>query len=374
MNYYGYNAESSNTKTGLQYLRARYYDPATGRFISEDTESGTKENPLTRNSYLYVLNNPLNYCDPTGKFFKELWNGVKKAVKKVGNFVNEHVVKPIKKAVSWVADKASSAVKAVSNWWDKVTGRGNSGSGKGKKGVPSPSAASYQGDLGGYPGNPGGSSYAAMDLQTKASYMSDQEIGQLEKGWDTYVTMQQKADDMTIPGDVLNVLSNISISVSMNVTSKDRAKFVIGLSSMAGGVLGMLAGGVSEVLSGGGSSAVSLPVIVTAGSAAAAGAGVAVNALGNMFHFEVSINSDGKGEAESETKSKPGNKPYKNNKEANKQAQKHGYKDAHELKADYVGKSNVSKYDMKYDTKTGEIYLESKDGKTQIPTGLTHEP
>ena len=71
---------------------------------------------------------------------------------------------------------------------------------------------------------------------------------------------------------------------------------------------------------------------------------------------------------------KPSNKPYKNNKEANKQAQKQGYKDAHELKEDYVGKSNVSKYDMKYDTKTGEIYLESKDGKTQIPTGLIHEP
>ena len=25
VNYYGYNAESTNTKTGLQYLRARYY-------------------------------------------------------------------------------------------------------------------------------------------------------------------------------------------------------------------------------------------------------------------------------------------------------------------------------------------------------------
>ncbi len=70
---------------------------------------------------------------------------------------------------------------------------------------------------------------------------------------------------------------------------------------------------------------------------------------------------------------KPSNKPYKNNKEANRQAQKQGYKDAHDLKADYVGKPNVSKYDMKYDTQTKEIYLESKDGKTQIPTGLIHK-
>ena len=70
---------------------------------------------------------------------------------------------------------------------------------------------------------------------------------------------------------------------------------------------------------------------------------------------------------------KPSNKPYKNNKEANEQAQKQGYKNAHDLKADYVGKPNVSKYDMKYDTQTKEIYLESKDGKIQIPTGLIHK-
>lgn len=70
---------------------------------------------------------------------------------------------------------------------------------------------------------------------------------------------------------------------------------------------------------------------------------------------------------------RPSNKPYKNNKEANAQAQKHGYKDAHDLKRDYVGKANVSKYDMKYDTKTGEIYLENKAGTIQIPTGLMHQ-
>lgn len=88
------------------------------------------------------------------------------------------------------------------------------------------------------------------------------------------------------------------------------------------------------------------------------------------IHFE----EGGKNNSGNRGESKPSNKPYKNNKEANRQAQKQGYKDAHELKEDYVGKSNVSKYDMKYDTKTGEIYLESKDGKIQIPTGLMHEP
>ena len=67
VNYYGYNAESTNTKTGLQYLRARYYDPENGNFTSEDTEDGELPFPLTRNRYAYALNNPLNYKDPTGR-------------------------------------------------------------------------------------------------------------------------------------------------------------------------------------------------------------------------------------------------------------------------------------------------------------------
>lgn len=72
VNYYGYNAESTNTKTELQYLRARYYDAETGRFTTEDKDLGTTENPLTRNRYVYVLDNPLNYYDPTGRKRKQL--------------------------------------------------------------------------------------------------------------------------------------------------------------------------------------------------------------------------------------------------------------------------------------------------------------
>lgn len=84
VNYYGYNAESTHVKTGFQYLRARYYSPENGTFTTEDTESGTKENPLTRNRYLYVLNNPLNYNDPSGKFFKSFWNKAKKGFQAAG--------------------------------------------------------------------------------------------------------------------------------------------------------------------------------------------------------------------------------------------------------------------------------------------------
>lgn len=56
-----------STTTGLYYYGARWYDPAVGRFISEDSDAGRRSNPQTLNSYTYVVNNPLNYVDPWGE-------------------------------------------------------------------------------------------------------------------------------------------------------------------------------------------------------------------------------------------------------------------------------------------------------------------
>ncbi|GIO01661.1 hypothetical protein J5TS2_23290 [Brevibacillus halotolerans] len=47
-------------ESGLIYLRARYYDPNDGRFITEDTYKGQVENPLSLNLYTYVSNNLSN--------------------------------------------------------------------------------------------------------------------------------------------------------------------------------------------------------------------------------------------------------------------------------------------------------------------------
>jgi RHS repeat-associated protein len=57
---YGYTGQYTDP-TGLIYLRARYYDPATGQFLTID--------PLvdsTRSPYGYVAGNPLNNTDPSG--------------------------------------------------------------------------------------------------------------------------------------------------------------------------------------------------------------------------------------------------------------------------------------------------------------------
>ncbi len=64
--FYGYNAESYNPNTGLEYLRARYYNADKGRFFQEDTYLGDITDPLTLNRYAYTKNSPLNYVDPSG--------------------------------------------------------------------------------------------------------------------------------------------------------------------------------------------------------------------------------------------------------------------------------------------------------------------
>ncbi|WP_170157731.1 RHS repeat-associated core domain-containing protein [Thermodesulfitimonas autotrophica] len=66
-NPYGFTGEQHDRETGFIYLRARYYDPETGRFMSRDPVPGTVFNPLSLNAYLYVLNNPVNLVDPSGK-------------------------------------------------------------------------------------------------------------------------------------------------------------------------------------------------------------------------------------------------------------------------------------------------------------------
>ncbi len=51
----------TDDETGLQYLRARYYDPASGQFLTRDPI-----NSITRSPYGYVDGNPLNLVDPRG--------------------------------------------------------------------------------------------------------------------------------------------------------------------------------------------------------------------------------------------------------------------------------------------------------------------
>jgi RHS repeat-associated protein len=57
---FGYSGEYFDAESGLIYLRARYYDPQTSRFLAED--------PIRDglNWYTYCYNNPIMWIDPSG--------------------------------------------------------------------------------------------------------------------------------------------------------------------------------------------------------------------------------------------------------------------------------------------------------------------
>lgn len=63
---FGFAGEYTDAETGFQYLRARYYDPATGQFVTRDPITA-----ITRDPYRYGSGNPINSIDPTGLYNAE---------------------------------------------------------------------------------------------------------------------------------------------------------------------------------------------------------------------------------------------------------------------------------------------------------------
>jgi RHS repeat-associated protein len=58
----GYDGQYTNGDTGLIYLRARYYDPATAQFLTVDPALTKTHEP-----YVYVGDRPLAISDPSGE-------------------------------------------------------------------------------------------------------------------------------------------------------------------------------------------------------------------------------------------------------------------------------------------------------------------
>jgi RHS repeat-associated protein len=71
-NEYLFTGERFDPNVGFYYLRARYMNPATGRFLTRDTHEGIVFEPATLHKYLYVANNPVNRIDPSGLLLAEM--------------------------------------------------------------------------------------------------------------------------------------------------------------------------------------------------------------------------------------------------------------------------------------------------------------
>ncbi len=62
-----FTGKYEETRLGLQYFGARWYDPELGRFLSVDPEPFQVGNIYSFNAYAYGNNNPYKYVDPDGR-------------------------------------------------------------------------------------------------------------------------------------------------------------------------------------------------------------------------------------------------------------------------------------------------------------------
>jgi RHS repeat-associated protein len=96
-----YTGKSYDSATGLYYEGARYYDPTTGRFVTQDSVTGTQEDPMSLNRYMYARDNPMKIVDLAGH---EWWNPVA----------------AITSTISAVTTTVTSVASGVTNAWNSL--------------------------------------------------------------------------------------------------------------------------------------------------------------------------------------------------------------------------------------------------------------
>jgi RHS repeat-associated protein len=66
-NAYLYRGEQYDPDLTLYYLRTRYLNPLTGRFLTRDPDFGDVKVPGTLHKYIYANGDPVNSIDPMGR-------------------------------------------------------------------------------------------------------------------------------------------------------------------------------------------------------------------------------------------------------------------------------------------------------------------
>jgi RHS repeat-associated protein len=95
----------TDSESDLQYMRARYYEPGTGRFVTQDPARQSV------NWYVYCGNNPIRFVDSSGGFFADVaWYW-----KQIGTIYNHFGVQAVITAfqVGWMLYNATLGVEAA---------------------------------------------------------------------------------------------------------------------------------------------------------------------------------------------------------------------------------------------------------------------
>ena len=87
---------------GLNYIRARYYAPEVGRFITKDTFTGKESDGQSLNRYVYALNNPVMLIDISGFYsINNIFLDTKELLEESGKAIIKDSVGNILKGTSW---------------------------------------------------------------------------------------------------------------------------------------------------------------------------------------------------------------------------------------------------------------------------------
>lgn len=122
-NPFRYCGEYYDKETESIYLRARYYQPVVGRFLTRDTYTGESDEPLSLHLYTYCGNDGVNAWDPDGNVWtsiknkwNSLWNSAKKYYNTAKSYVKKFVNNPKKTSAELIR-------KGVDSWKDSWFGK-----------------------------------------------------------------------------------------------------------------------------------------------------------------------------------------------------------------------------------------------------------
>ena len=88
-NPFRYCGEYYDRETGEVYLRARYYQPNIGRFLTRDSYTGQDDEPQSLHLYTYCENDGVNAWDPSGHWGIAIHTSLTRVIAKAVGFGNE---------------------------------------------------------------------------------------------------------------------------------------------------------------------------------------------------------------------------------------------------------------------------------------------
>ncbi|KNZ69438.1 tRNA(Glu)-specific nuclease WapA precursor [Thermincola ferriacetica] len=115
LTYVGKYGVTMEPDDGLLMMGLRFYDPELGIFLQKDPVPGYKELPVTRQPYVYALNDPVNKIDPTGEspldWLYSAANWLANRGSNMGNKITNTVAKPVSQTGTKIGKKINKIVE-----------------------------------------------------------------------------------------------------------------------------------------------------------------------------------------------------------------------------------------------------------------------